>query len=601
MFKKIIKDIHAIRSYYLKNKKKVLKFLSLAFLYIFLAMAIVGFRVLYPYHLLFSMPFLVLGIRYTFSAFLLNRNEVTRSASYSIFKKILKKYEKIIFILVTIGIVFYIFSKVLPSDADPFQDMKKEEITLYVDQSIGLATVLLDRLETTGNELLGSGLLEKKELSIDELSELQSKWNQFLHAAKDSEDVTDIHRYFGKISYFSMPDEHAKSFVISYSLYLKKYELFGRIIEKVGTSERVTKALNEYSDVFGAKNSYYDVRDRHIGTDTFLRRNLGRAYISFLELTVDDADFGNNYATLLRENKKSYKYLTTHIWNTVEAVAINSADNVENGLFNSWFPIQKNVANTMGNINISKRHSAFITHDQIVEMKPLLRPGDIFVERRNWYVSNVGIPGFWPHAALHVGTLEETNTFFKDLFPRDGFNSFKDLVKNKYPRLYEKYQGKDDSGYSYAMIEGQAPGIILLSLEESASADYVGVLRPRLSKENVLKAVLRSFENYGKPYDYNFDFETRDEIVCSELVYDAYLSHNGKKGITFELGLTSGRKMVSPNDMVKKFYDEKGTAKQELNFVYFIDGNESLEKAFVKDESSFSTTWTRPKFSKFQE
>lgn len=601
MIRKFTKDIYSVRSYYLKNKKKVLKFLSLASLYLFLAMAIVGFRILYPYHLLFSLPFLILGIRYTFSTFLLNKNKITRSASYLIIKKIIVKYEKIIFIVAIICIILYIFSRVLPSDADPFQHMKKEEVTFYVDQSVDVATVLIDRLETTGTELLESGLLEKREFTVDELFELKSKWNQFLHAAKDSEDVTDVHRYFGKISYFSMPSEHAKSFVISYSLYIKKFELFSKIIKKVGSNERVTKALNEYSSAFGAKNSYYDVRDRHIGHETFLRRNLGRAYISFLELTIDETDFGKNYDTLLRENKKSYRYLFTNLFNTLGAVAVNYGDDVENGLFNSWFPIQKNVANTMGNINISKRHTALITHEQIAEMKPTLRPGDIFVERRNWYASNVGIPGFWPHAALHVGTLEEANTFFKELFPRNGSNSFGELVKNEYPRLYEKYQGKDDAGYSYAVIEGQAPGIILQSLEESASADYIGVLRPRLSKEHILKAVLRSFENYGKPYDYNFDFETRDEIVCSELVYDAYLSHSDKMGITFKLGVTSGRKMVSPNDMVKKFYDEKGTEKQELDFVYFIDGNESLERAFTKDENSFSTSWTRPKFSKFQE
>lgn len=601
MLPDIIKDIRTIKTYYAKNKKKVLKLLLLASLFLFFAMAIVGFRVLSPYHFLLSLPFLVFGIRYILAAFLLDKNKVTTSASFLFAKKTIIKYDKILFIIALIYITLYIFSQVLPNDANPFLGKNKEEITFYVDQSIDISTVILDRLETTGNELLDSGLLGKKELTTDEVIELQSKWNEFLHAAKDSEDVTDVHRYFGRISYFSMPNEHAKSFVISYSLYLKKFEFFEKIIGKIGNNGRVVKALNEYSDVFGAKNSYYDIRYRHVGHETLLRRNLGRAYVWFLEKTVDGDSFGENYATLLRENKESYRYLVAHTISTANIMAMRYGDDVENGLFNSWFPIQKNVANTMGNIKVSSRHTALISLDQITTMKPFLEPGDIFVERRNWYASNVGIPGFWPHAALYLGTLQEANMFFEEVFPFDGYNNFAELVNNRYPDFYKKYQEQDASGHEYAVIEGQAPGIIVQSLEKSASADYVGVMRTRLAKEDILKGILRSLGNYGKPYDYNFDFETRDEIVCSELVYDAYLSHVGKKGINFELSFTSGRKMISPNDMVKKFYEEKGESNQELDFVYFIDGNETLGRAFIKDENAFMSSWTRPKFSKSQE
>ncbi len=595
------KDMRKLKSYYLKNKKFVIKYVLLASLFLFLAMAIVGFRVLYPYHFLLSLPFLILGVRYLFSTFLLNSNKVTRTKSFIFVKKAVIKYKKILFIIVLLAILFYVASRLLPNDNNPFENIKKEDINSFVSQSVDVSVHLIDKIETTGNELLGSGLLEKKELTVDELNELQTKWNNFLQATKDSEDMTDIHRYFGKISYFSTPDEHTKSFFVSYSLYLKKFELFGRVINSTGNNERVIKALNEYSPVFGAKNSYYDIRNRHIGHETFLRRNIGRVYSFFLEKTVDESNFGENYRTLVRESKESHNYLLVNIINTVGTTAFKLGNDVENGLFNSWFPIQKNVANTMGNILVSSRKETFITLEQIQEMKPVLEPGDIFVERRNWHASNVGIPGFWPHAALYIGTLEEADVFFQELFPLESQPSFSLLVKSNYPKLYEKYTSKDSHGYQYAVIEGQAPGIILLPLEKSAKADYLGVIRPRLEKSETLKAVLRSFENYGKPYDYNFDFETRDEIVCSELVYDAYLPKNNKKGVSFELAITSGRKMISPNDMVKKFFEENGTAKKELDFVYFIDGNENLGRAFVKDEASFSTSWTRPKFSKLQE
>ena len=373
--------------------------------------------------------------------------------------------------------------------------------------------------------------------------------------------------------------------------------MFGKIIERVGNNERIIKALNENSPVFGRKNSFYDIRNRYVGHSTFLRRNLGRAYMSFLEKTVDTTSFGEDFLSLSRSSKNSYQYIISNTLNTTNIIAHKFSDDIENSLFSGWFPIQMNVADTMGKIHVSGRHVNFITYEQVQAMKEELDPGDIFVERRNWHVSNVGIPGFWPHAALHLGTPTEANEYFKDQFPYEGYISFTELINDRFPDFYKKYTTTDESGYPYAVIEGQAPGIILQSLEKSTMADYVGVLRPRLTKEEKLKAVLRAVANYGKPYDYNFDFETRDEIVCSELVYDAYLPGNGSKGLNFELTLTSGRKMISPNARIEKFYYEQGTVNQELDFVYFLDGNEDLQKAYPKDENAFLTSWTRSKFS----
>lgn len=463
--KKISKDINLVAQYYAKNKRKVFIALVLSLFFLLIAMAVNGFKVFYPYHGLLAIPFLVLSMRYFISAFLFNKNKVTRSASFIFARKKIIKYEKILFVIAMICIAFYIISKTLPRDSNPFANIEAGQLKELVEDNVIASTILLDNIESSGNSLLDSGLLQKEELTPDELVMLQEKWNEFLQAARNSEDMTDVHRYFSMISLIKMPETHAMSFVISYSLYVKKFELFEKITRATGNNERVIKALNEYSPVFEGKDSYFDVRGRHVSHETMLRRNLGRGYLYFLNTVVSDKKLGEEYKTLVRESLESHNYIIKQLPSTASTLALDSKGNVESTLFKGWFPIQKNVANALGNISVSTRKETFITLDQIEEMRLFLHPGDILIQRRNWHASNVGIPGFWPHAALYIGTLEDADLFFREVFPFEGYLKFSELLEKEHPLLYEKYKIKDDRGQSYAVIEGLADGIILQSLK----------------------------------------------------------------------------------------------------------------------------------------
>lgn len=594
-------EIADLRNYFLRNKEKVLRALFVSFIFFILTIAFVGLKVLYPYHFLISFAFLILSIRFLIKAFLIDRKKIEKSKLFSVYRHFFLRHKILLFIILLLLIGAYVIWTVIPHSGNPFRGLSGQERKELIDNDVEIATVLLDNLELAGNDLIDDPLLKKKNLTAEESQELLKKWNLFLSVAIESEKVTDVHKYFTRINLFMYPQEHAESFIISYSLYIKKFELFHKLISQIDGNETAIKQLNEYSTVFGRKNSYDDVLGRFFSSDSLVRRNLGRFYVFFLKVVLREDSLNDGYFVLEGESVKSHSYLLKNVFNTAINTAKDRRYRLEKDLSGIWFPVQKNLANMMGESYVSSRHAKFINLEQISELKKSLEPGDILVERRNWYASNVGIPGFWAHAALYVGNLQDMNTYFAEVFPMNGHQNLEELLGSEYPELLKQYKNVDMNNHPYAVIEGKSPGIILQSLEESAHADYLGALRPRLSKKDKLESILRAFGSFGKPYDYNFDFETRDELVCSELIYDAYQPIGEKKGLHFELTMTSGRKIISPNDMVKKYYNERGKENRELDFVYFLDGNEESGKAFVKDEEAFSLTWQRPKYSWFQE
>jgi hypothetical protein len=177
------------------------------------------------------------------------------------------------------------------------------------------------------------------------------------------------------------------------------------LIDKINDNETVIKQLNEHSPIFGSKNSYDDVLDRFFSSHSLVRRNVGRLYISFLGLVLSEDTLNEGYTVLKEEGVKSHSYLLKNVFNTTVRAAKEKRYSLEKDLSGIWFPVQRNVANMMGDSYLSSRDDKFVSIEQISEMKKYLKPGDILVERRNWYASNVGIPGFWAHAALYVGTL----------------------------------------------------------------------------------------------------------------------------------------------------------------------------------------------------
>lgn len=268
-----------------------------------------------------------------------------------------------------------------------------------------------------------------------------------------------------------------------------------------------------------------------------------------------------------------------------------------------WFPAQKGIAKLIGDIRFFRRIGTYlITEEQQMEMNASLVPGDILVSRKNWHLSNAGLPGFWPHAILYVGTKEKMDSYFAD---EELFSWLKELtgeditfsgyLARTYPMVWKQYT-LGSEGQPYRVIESVKPGVIINTLAH-ACGDYIAAMRPQLTKKAKAQAIAAAFSHVGKPYDFDFDFATDHALVCTELVWRSYRPAKNKQGLNIPLVEIAGRKTLPANEIVKCFAKEYATDSQQLAFVYFIDASEKDQKTFISDETAFLESWKRKRWT----
>lgn len=269
--------------------------------------------------------------------------------------------------------------------------------------------------------------------------------------------------------------------------------------------------------------------------------------------------------------------------------------------FAAWFPLQKGVSEWMGDTKVARTHNHLISAKQIETMGKRLQPGDIIFERHEWYLSNLGLPGFWTHVAFYIGTAEERWAFFNDPEVRtwvkglgisDG--DFEALLRQRYPTSYGRSMIIKEDKRPSRILEAISEGVSFTSLEYTGAADSIGVIRPRLSKRDKAQAILRAFHYSGRPYDFNFDFQTDSALVCSELIFKAYEPGGSMKGLRFPVTEVLGRTVSTPNGMVRQFDEQSGNGAAQADFVLFLDGYEKEKRAVESTPERFRASWQRP-------
>jgi hypothetical protein len=422
--------------------------------------------------------------------------------------------------------------------------------------------------------------------------EVVRTWAAFSDYLYALEETAETHRQFYTLS----GEERQRAFYLHLASFLASYRFSMDFIEEVEKDPGLERLLNELNTGVGVpSDSYAKLKADYL--------NPGIAS-QFAALQVLSRTAVSDPAPVLKPGIQEDQ---SRIWamgagNGPKMTAQNALDIVKDMGSDAVFPAQAGVAEWMGTVRVWRPGVALISPEQIHSMRNEMEPGDLLLERREWFLTNAGIPGYWPHAAIFIGTAEERDLYFADAevfqwVKEQGEMSgrFDDLLQQRFPENYAMSM-RAEMGHPRRVVESIAQGVSFTSFEHSAAADSIAVLRPRLSKVEKAIALLRAFEYAGRPYDYDFDFLTDSALVCTELVYKAYQPGPDRKGLQLPLNTVAGRLVMPANEIAKLFSEEWQAPHQQFDLVLFLDGDEGGKRAQASDVATFQESWKRPKW-----
>jgi len=195
------------------------------------------------------------------------------------------------------------------------------------------------------------------------------------------------------------------------------------------------------------------------------------------------------------------------------------------------------------------------------QLEGFLQPGDVMVTRHDDAMSNLFLPGFWPHAAFYLGNNQQRSALG---LPVDA-------------ALAEPMR----------FLEAKKDGVKIRPAEDTLRIDAFTVLRPQLAPTEIAAAISRCLTHAGKLYDFSFDFSATDRLACTELVYRSF---HGVGPVHFSLMPHAGRHCLSAEDLINQGV---GAGWFEPVLVYGVRGDEWVEGSVARDllRSSFTATF----------
>lgn len=359
----------------------------------------------------------------------------------------------------------------------------------------------------------------------------------------------------------SGPDRLAE-IVIAMSAATTLFENYNAMRASLADNPVLRKKLNEKYPEFGIASSYYDSSVLRANNPEYRKAMLDA--IRYFSENREAIEYHLNY------EPDSVRALYAHIAQSpilqefrggnvfkeivlLPGKAVNGlVDFSEHELGRLQFTTSKIVGNTLG---LVRWRSGKLKGNQEMLQTMLyhLQPGDILLEKSPFTLTDKTIPGHFGHVAVYIGSLEQLQAMDALDMP-----------------MVQRNREKIASGHN--VVEALRNGVHLDTLQDFMNVDDVAILRPKdLSLEERRVAVNLALGNLGKEYDFSFDVNTTETIVCSELAYLTYPQ------IDFITKRVLGSFTISPDDIAQR----AGASDQDpLEVVLFVhDGRLVFAKA----------------------
>lgn len=335
-----------------------------------------------------------------------------------------------------------------------------------------------------------------------------------------------------------------KAFLLSLSAALTLYDnyILGTVLME--EDKRLRKFLNESDQGFGiTKNQLLEIS---LSANSIENQKTIKKGILYYEeksnIFKDTVDSDFQFLSAIINSSPSYNYLKNIDLAEMSKKKFKMLGQISTDIIKKTQEEGSNsvsmfFGNSIGLIE-TRKGKLYNQEEVLTNLKNQLQPLDIILEKTPFRLTDKLIPGHFGHVAIWVGTKEEL--IQKGLWDHEIIKPYQSLINSK--------DNQNNSKDGKQIVEALRSGVQLSSLEDFMNVDDVVILRPIFIKDNPeveKEALLLTFRQLGKEYDFNFDVNTTEKIVCSELAYICFPT------IDWETKKMAGRYTISPDNVAR--------------------------------------------------